>query len=78
MRETPLLTFVRTMRNQERFASQLKTLLGSEVTEDVRWTDSRVPDANQHLALAHLLHKLRPVQPPEVRHTLNMARCLPV
>lgn len=48
-------------KKQAEFASQLKTFLGSEVTEDVRWTDSRVPDANQHLALAHLLHKLRPV-----------------
>jgi hypothetical protein len=61
VKETPLLTFVRTVRKQAGFASQLKTFLGSEVTEDVRWTDSRVPDANQHLALAHLLHKLRPV-----------------
>lgn len=61
-----------------RVRESAQTFLGAKVTEDVRWTDSRIPDANQHLALAHLLHKLRSVQPPEVRHTLNMAQCLPV
>lgn len=61
-----------------RVRESAQTFLGAKVTEDVRWTDSRIPDANQHLALAHLLHKLRSVQPPEVRHTLNMAQCLSV